>query len=489
MERKYLLVAVFFLGLFNLCRANAQTEGTPTPTAQLPTALARTVVLRGDVITPSDPLPDSSVTIVGSKIKQVGGTIPGGANVVETDSLIFPGLIDLHNHITWNFLPRWKPNELFANRYEWQQRPAYKIALDAPHRAVQNEPALLCDAERYGEVKVMVGGATSTVGSLGSPYLCIMGLARNLDNYSGFGPPGVLNQEKLKYEVFPFEMKLADAKQVAADLESGTTLKAFLIHVGEGKPTDAASAREFAMLVKHDDGFLHRGVSIIHGVALGKGEFEKMAAKEMGLIWSPRSNIELYGATSDVRSAKAAGVRIALAPDWSPSGSDGVIQELKYAATWNEAQPSRVDPAKFGLFTDKELVQMVTVIPAQLAAVDREIGSIAPGRYADLLLIRKSGSDPYQALIHASPADVRLVIINGVPLYGDADLMEKVSPRRKIEIISVCGRQKALYMDPQSGVPDTLKSFKQISQELETALNLWGSSLSPLAICDGTNLH
>jgi hypothetical protein len=260
-------------------------------------------------------------------------------------------------------------------------------------------------------------------------------------------------------------------------------------HVGEGKPTDAASAREFAMLVKHDDGFLHRGVSIIHGVALGKAEFEKMAKKEMGLIWSPRSNIELYGATTDVRSAKAAGVMIALAPDWSPSGSDGIIQELNYAATWNAAQPSPVDPTKFGLFTDKELVQMVTVIPAHLAAVDQEIGSLAPGRYADLLLIRKNGADPYQALIHASPADVRLVMINGVPLYGDADLMEKVSPRRQIEIISVCGRPKALYMDPQSGVPETLKSFKQISQELDSKLNLWGGSLSPLAICNGTNLH
>jgi 5-methylthioadenosine/S-adenosylhomocysteine deaminase len=486
--RTYLLVAALSLCLFNLCRANAQTTTAPTSTTQLPkTVQARTVVLRGGVIAPTGFLADSSVTIAGSKIVQLGGTVPTGANVVETDSFIFPGLIDLHNHITWNFLPRWKPNELFANRYEWQQRQAYKIALDAPHRGVLNEPGMACDAERYGEVKVMVGGATSTVGSLGSP--CIMGLARNLDNYSGFGPPGVLNHEKLRYEVFPFELGLADAKQIRADLDSGTTLKAFLIHVGEGKPTDAASAREFAMLVKHDDGFLRRGVSIIHGVALGKSEFDKMAKNEMGLIWSPRSNIELYGATTDVRSAKAAGVRIALAPDWSPSGSDGVIEELKYAATWNAAQPSPADPTKFGLFTDKELVQMVTVTPALLAAVDQEIGSLEPGRYADLLLIRKSGSDPYQALIHASPADVRLVIINGVPLYGDADLMEKLSPRRAIEIISVCGRQKALYMDPQSGVPETLKSFKQISQELETALNLWGGSLSPLAICDGTNLH
>jgi cytosine/adenosine deaminase-related metal-dependent hydrolase len=77
------------------------------------------------------------------------------------------------------------------------------------------------------------------------------------------------------------------------------------------------------------------GSSIIHGVALRKPDFEKMAAAGVGLIWSPRSNIELYGETADVATAKAVKVKedqritIALAPDWSPSGSDGVLQELK----------------------------------------------------------------------------------------------------------------------------------------------------------------
>ena len=44
--------------------------------------------------------------------------------------------------------------------------------------------------------------------------------------------------------VFPFEMKLTDAAKVGVDLDSGV-LKAFLVHVGEAKPTYAASAREF----------------------------------------------------------------------------------------------------------------------------------------------------------------------------------------------------------------------------------------------------
>src|SRR5262249_39080384 len=159
-------------------------------------------------------------------------------------------------------------------------------------------------------------------------------------------------------------------------------------------------------------GFLRPGVSIIHGVALSKPDFVQMQKASVGLIWSPRSNIELYAATTDVRSAKEANVKIALAPDWSPSGSDGLIEELKYASSWNDAQVPRI-------FAPDELVAMATTIPAQLAGASDSIGSLKPGYYADLLLVRKTTGDPYQTLLHLDPVDVRLVVIGGVPIYGD----------------------------------------------------------------------
>lgn len=449
---------------------------------------AQPIVLRGTLVTPDEVILDGFVSIVGGRISDVGSFAkhPGGANIIETDSIVAPGLIDLHDHITWNLLPRWKPNELFNNRYDWQQRTAYKVALDEPHVKLVADHILACDADRFGEIKAIVGGATSVVGSLTptpntDDNACIMGLARNLDTYSGF-EGSVLNKEKVRYEVFPFEMKLADAAQVRTALDSGD-LKAFLIHVGEGKPSDAASAREFKMLAKRGDGFLRAGVSIIHGVALGKAEFGQMADARVGLIWSPRSNIELYGSTTDVRSAKEAGVKIALAPDWSPSGSDGMIEELKYAATWNASQV----PPVFD--DDLELVKMATVVPAQLAGADKQIGSLTKGLYADLLLIRKNGTDPTQALRHSSPADVRLVMVGGVPIYGDRDLMDRILPGRQLETIAVCGQQKALYIEPQKGIPETQKTFKQISEELRSKLESWGTSLSQLAPCQGTNLN
>ena len=441
--------------------------------------------LKGTIVTPSQVLSDGAISILGSQIEGVRATVAGvQGSIVETDSFIFPGLIDLHDHITWNLLPRWRPNQLFMNRYEWQQKAAYSIALDQPHYSISADHELACDADRFGEIKAIVGGATSVVGGLAptsgsNDNACILGLTRNLDIYAGF-PDSVLNKEKVWYVIFPLEMSLAATVAVRSGLDSGA-VKALLVHAGEGKPTDAAAAREFAMLAKNGDGFLRPGVSVIHGVAFNAADFKQMAKAGVGLIWSPRSNIELYGGTTDVLSAKASGVKIALAPDWSPTGSDGMIEELKYASTWNAAQYPPV-------FENAELVKMATMVPAQLAGADKQIGSLAKGMYADLLLIRRKGTDANRALLYASPADVRLVVIGGVPIYGDPDLMDRLLPQPELERLTVCGVPKKLYIKPQPGIPETAKTFKQISGELQSKLSEWGTSLAELAPCDGSNL-
>jgi 5-methylthioadenosine/S-adenosylhomocysteine deaminase len=439
------------------------------------TLRGQVIELRGTVITSSEAPKDAVIAISGNKISEIKSSSAESGGAVETNSYIFPGLIDLHDHITWNFLPRWNPGEKFNNRYEWQRLAAYETALNGPHGKIVADHVLACDADRFGEIKAIVGGATSLVGGLTpSPNTddnnCIIGLARNLDNYSGFDG-STLNKEKVRYEVFPFEMGLADSVRTRSGLDSGD-IKAFLIHVGEGKPSDAASAREFRMLIKRKDGFLLPRVSVIHGVSFGMPEFIEMKKQGVGLIWSPRSNIELYGVTTDVRSAKAAGVKIALAPDWSPSGSDGMIEELKYAASWNASQTTPV-------FTEAELVAMATTIPAQLAGAESQIGTLARDFYADLLLIRNNVANPHHALLHSTPADVRLVVIGGVPIYGDRDLMERLLPGHRLERISVCGK----------GIPETQKSFQQITSELESKLREWKMPVAELATCKSAHLN
>ncbi len=155
--------------------------------------------LKGTIVTPTQVLPDGAISIVGSQIEDVGATVAGAQGpIVDTDSFIFPGLIDLHDHITWNVLPRWRPSQLFMNRYEWQQTTGYSIVLDQPHYAISVDHELACSADRFGEIKAIIGGATSVVGGLAptsgtNDNACILGLTRNLDIYAGF-TDSVLNK-------------------------------------------------------------------------------------------------------------------------------------------------------------------------------------------------------------------------------------------------------------------------------------------------------
>src|SRR5580700_5558817 len=207
--------------------------------------------LHGTVITPTTVIPNGTIVIVADRIAGVGADVhaPEATTQLETDSFIFPGLVDLHNHLTWNLFPRgppvngrpteWHRTRKFGARYDWQQPQSYKEDLDTPHSALLEE-GWGCEMNRYGEVKAIAGGSTSSVGSLG-PVKCIEGLARDLDFYSGLYQADNFTSEKLVYNVFPLEMQVNDTDKVRTQLSSGL-LNAFIIHVAEGAPGNASAA-------------------------------------------------------------------------------------------------------------------------------------------------------------------------------------------------------------------------------------------------------
>jgi 5-methylthioadenosine/S-adenosylhomocysteine deaminase len=439
-------------------------------------------VLKGTLVTPSKVIADGMIVVAGGKITGVGAVVdvPLGVNPIDTDSFIFPGLIDLHNHLTWNLFPRWPPanwkpsdwdpSKKFGARYDWQQLLTYKDALDSPHRSLFDE-GWGCEMNRFGEVKALVGGATSSLGSLG-PEKCIEGLVRDLDFYSGIYQPDDFKSEKLVNNVFPLEMSVDAASVLRANLSSGQ-VNAFIVHLAEGANDNASAAREYKMFVAQ--GFLRPGVSVIHGAALKAPQFHEMAARGVGLIWSPRSNLELYGTTADIAIASSAGVVLAIAPDWSPSGSSGMIEEIRYAAAWNARQHPK-------LFVDADLVKMATVYPAQLAGLGDKIGSLSGGYLADLLLLKRTATDPNAAFVHATPLDIRLVIVGGKPVYGDRDLMEKFLPEDALEPISVCHQEnaKVIYLGPDASPPPLRKTWKDTVAQLKRALQQWNIKPSEL---------
>lgn len=426
------------------------------------------VALTGTLITPDGIVPDGVVLIQNGTIAAVGAhvSLPPGTKTMETRGVIAPGLIDLHNHLTWNVLPRWTPSSLFGTRYDWQQDTVYGVLMDGPHAALVAE-GLECQMERYAELKAISEGETSLVGGMYAP--CDQGLARNLD----YDPELGSGLGSILYEIFPLTMNehsLASDKATLSGKPRGT----MLMHIGEGAPRNASAAEEF--YIAEGRGLLQPGVSIVQGGALTPANFAAMAKAGVGLVWSPHSNMVLYGDTANVAAAKAAKVAIALAPDWSPTGSDGLLGELNYASAWNQTQPSSI-------FSDGELVAMATSNAAALVGLADKLGSLAPGQAADLLVIRDTGKargrDAYWSLTHAAPEDVDLVMIGGVAAYGDPRLMRQVS-KGPDETLHVCGAEKSVSFASETKPQG---SFAAMQAALDQALKEQGSRLAPLAEC------
>jgi hypothetical protein len=425
--------------------------------------------LRGTVVTPEGALPHGTVLVSGERIEAVGMlNVAAGIPVIETGGIIFPGLIDLHNHLTWNVFPRWNSGLKFPNRYEWQILPAYLKALADPHAAMIGKglgPAMA----RYAEVKAIAGGATSLAGlypedlgpAFAPPY---RGMMRMLDVGSGFYPDGT--RDPVRYQVFPLVLGESDAEEIRTGLRTHR-IHSLLIHLAEGSPRDASSMMEYRILKAR--GLLLPGVTLIHGVALHEEQFGEMAKLGVGLVWSPRSNFELYGATADVAAAKRAGVRIAIAPDWSPTGSDGMLEELAYAAALEASLPAPV-------FSDAELVRMATSVPAALTGDGGRIGAVTQGLYADLLVIAQAGASPESALVHARPQDVLMVMVGGRPRYGRKALVESVAPGQAWTPLAVAGApmEVALPADPALG------DWQALTAQLDAAMRKLGTRLGPL---------
>ena len=87
---------------------------------------------------------------------------------------------------------------------------------------------------------------------------------------------------------------------------------------------------------------------------------------------------------------------------------------------------------------------MATSIPARIARIDDKVGAIQPGLYADLFLLHGDATQPFDTLVQSKPQDVSLVVVNGVPIYGDAALMSKFNV--PTEPVPFCGETKNLNL-------------------------------------------
>jgi cytosine/adenosine deaminase-related metal-dependent hydrolase len=369
--------------------------------------------------------------------------------VVDTHGTLFPGLIELHNHLSYNVLPLWLVPKRFTHRGQWPTHKDYRPLISGPmtvigeYRDSLGKPSLVPALIRYVECKCLLGGVTTSQGiklaSNSGIQRFYRGIVRNVEQTDDLDLPEA-------------QARIPDvaARNARAFLNRlAKEASCFLLHLSEGvtdpaQPLSIARKHFRALEIARDTWALGPTFTGIHAAGLLPEDFDVLAAHQSSIVWSPFSNLLLYGGTARVEAARAAGVTIGLGSDWSPTGSKNLLGELKVAWLYNQHVLG-------GLFKARELVAMATRDAARILKWHPADGVIAAGKRADLLVVDGDGADPYDSLIRARETDIRLVMINGIARYGTGPLMDALS--RRGQTVVVGGQSRRLFLEQETSDP------------------------------------
>ncbi len=402
---------------------------------------AREVLLGGAVM-----MADGVIEAVGSSSELLRSR-PGAEVLDASRCVVTPGMINAHQHLTGDPLVRSCIPDLLpagASIFEWS------VPLHGAHTPDDDElAAILCALE------CVQNGVTTVVeaGTVAHPERVVAGLeAVGLRGTIGtwgwdieegpFAAPTdeVLDRQRAVVERWPAgglvtgwvtlvghdlasDALLAGAADLARKLGTGMTM-----HLS---PTSSDPERYLARTgrrpVVHLEhlGVLGPHLLLAHGVWLDDEELDLVLESGTAIAYCPWAYLRLgQGVTRAGRHAELVerGGRVALGCDASNAGDVADILRAAAAAA-GIARDARIDPERFGAHTAFELA---TIAGAEAVGMAEQIGSLEPGKQADLVVHRADGwgwsprGDVGLQLVWGTDGrSVRDVVIAGRPVIRD----------------------------------------------------------------------
>jgi len=317
------------------------------------------------------------------------------------EAVVSPGLINAHDHIGYSQgKPATHGTVRYDHRNEWRSSGGVTIPGKPKIAGPQNDSPL---GDSWAELRQVLAGTTSYFASGAAP-----GLARNLDTASRLEG---LNHGAATYDTFPLGSSgVIDSGCGYDEKPSPSVLNAvaWVPHVAEGVNVGARN-EEICL-----DGQQAGGVDVvadntgfIHAVGTTAADIAIFSGEGAGLVWSPRTNTDLYGFTAQAPLFHRLGGQVALGTDWTYSGSINMLRELRCAEEWN-IRWNRY-------FSDAQLVAMATSWGATNLGFSDVLGSLTQGKLADIAIWDARVNIGYRAILDAGVSDVALVMRGGTP--------------------------------------------------------------------------
>jgi cytosine/adenosine deaminase-related metal-dependent hydrolase len=401
-------------------------------------------VLSADWVLPVEgsPIEGGAIAIEDGRIAAVGTTQQLGEGTRHDDAVIVPGFVNAHSHLEYAVYGGF--GDGLGDFAEW-----ITLHIQRKARIAWDE---YVDVARLGAAQCLASGVTTVgdcsysgatavaceeLGLRATVYLEVFGADpapalehfaairdRVADSFSGRVRPGISPHAPYSVSIELYEACAELGLPIATHVSESPAEVAYLL-TGAGAwgdykdlLVDSPGRTGTHLLAEHD--LLGPNVVAAHCVVLDADEIALLAATETGVAHCPRSNGALGCGVAPLAELRAAGARVGVGTD-SPASAPSFdfFEELRTVVLSARARAARPDVLSAG-----QALELGTLGSARALGLDGEIGSIVPGKRADLAVVSLEGSaylpfeDPAAAVVFGgSPDRVVATYVDGEARY------------------------------------------------------------------------
>ncbi len=382
------------------------------------------------------------IAVVGAAA-EVLATMPGAPRLDAGGGLILPGFVNAHTHLAMTLLRGFADDLTLREWLEQHIWPAERRLMSAQTVALGTRLAAaeslragvttVCDMYFFGTT---VG---DVLADIGLRALVSEGIL-DYPTPAADSPEAALRLSRELLERFrhhplirpavaphaPYSVsaaRLASAAELAEEFEAP-----LMIHLAETRQEVEQLLRDKGLspaAYLADLGILSERTIAAHCVHISPDDLALLRELEVGVATNPVSNLKLGSGIAPLPQMLAAGLRVGFGTDGAASNNtldplrDAQLASLLYKGVTGDPT---VLPAR-------KLIELLTVGGAGVLGLADRIGSLTPGKEADILCLDVNGPhatplvDPFAHLAYAARAsDVRHVVVRGRPLLQDRTL-------------------------------------------------------------------
>lgn len=398
--------------------------------------MSRTVLTGGTVVTLNDRdeiVPDGVVACEAGRIAYVGpasgfSRLPGDQAIDAGDHLVLPGLINVHTHTAMTYqrglIEDLTPRQWFARtaalEAQMSEDDLYWSALLGCYEMIRS--GVTCIADRFSHMDV-IGEAIDASGLraiLGPSLYDIDRRASFPDAIALVRRWGTSPATRISCGLAPVGPDTASRGLLEDIRAAATELGArIFIHVAQSHDElEAIRGRgaDGSINYLHGLGFLGPDVVAAHCIYISEDEAAIIGQTGTKIAHCPSSNAKIEARVAPIATLLAHGAEIGIGTDSAPCNNTlDFFAEMKLAALLNKVAVGQ--PTAYPI---RQILGLATRGGARVMGLESHVGSLAPGKCADIITIDRRGlhlQPPHEIYAHlvygVGGADVRDVFVEG----------------------------------------------------------------------------